>query len=248
MRAVRCTAGDRGRPLYFLHCTEEEGRAGCTKAVPSCQDFLPENFWGMYRASCVTQILHQCIKDTGTSVTGKCNHGCKTGHAKEMLELWSLIKLCLVFHLELEYYVDFQRHFKCMLLSYFGQGCGQLVPPSLCRSFTGRWHRKSAWNWYFLVPLCILQFLCGFAVAQNVYKHNPQSPFVLSHFLPKQEWSGLDFAVISDVHAIYLQWCRKGAATSVGDRGWLAGGEASALHLKAKVQNFAQIKGAQLFT
>lgn len=49
------------------------------------------------------------------------------------------------------------------------------------------------------MPFCVLWFLYCFATAQYVYKHNPQSPFVLSHFLPKQEWSSLDFAVISDV-------------------------------------------------
>lgn len=49
------------------------------------------------------------------------------------------------------------------------------------------------------MPFCVLWFLYCFASAQYVYKHNPQSPFVLSHFLPKQEWSSLDFAVISDV-------------------------------------------------
>lgn len=97
--------------------------------------------------------------------------------------------------------------------------------PSPCRLFTGKWHRRSAWSWYFSVPFCVLLFLYHFAAAQNVYKHNLQSPFVLSHFLPRQEWSGLDFAVISDVQTIYPQWCRKGSLSpsvmfSFGSRCW----------------------------
>lgn len=97
--------------------------------------------------------------------------------------------------------------------------------PSPCRLFAGKWHRRSAWSWYFSVPFCVLLFLYHFAAAQNVYKHNLQSPFVLSHFLPRQEWSGLDFAVISDVQTIYPQWCRKGSLSpsvmfSFGSRCW----------------------------
>lgn len=100
------------------------------------------------RALCITQILHQSTDYSCTSLWKEHNHGCRTGHGKEMLELWLLVKFCFVFPKCIHWNMllksriqccsDFPRRLKRVLASCFGHSCSQLVPPAPCGSFAGR--------------------------------------------------------------------------------------------------------------